>query len=189
MPIPESQKRMQAWAPMRSIGERDVTAVGCVLGGIDQQVREHLLETRDVGVHPKRVGGQTNHQAMPMARHIRRDRIGREFHDGSQIHVRPLQCLLVPVLRGIEQFLDVPAHLADVTFDEHTRSIDAIFIDRKTQQSRGIAHHTERIAQLMRDHGDLIGARIGDAQRQHEAGQPGRVAAVAQRRSGRASEQ
>ena len=77
-------------------GERDVPAVGCVLGGIDQQVREHLLEARDVGVHPKRIGGQTHHQAVPVARHIRRDRIDREFHDGSQIHVRQAQRLLAP---------------------------------------------------------------------------------------------
>src|SRR5436190_2763461 len=34
-------------------GERDVSTVGCVLGGVEQQVREHLLEASDVSVHPK----------------------------------------------------------------------------------------------------------------------------------------
>ena len=159
-------------------GECDVTAVGCVLGGVDQQVREHLLEASDVRVHPKRIGRQTNHQAMAMARHLRRNRVDRELYDCAQVRVCHLQRLLVPGVRCIQQFLDMPRHLADMAFDEHARSINAIFTDGKSQQSRRIAHYTERIAQLVRDRGDLIGARIGDAQRQHNAGQTWRVKRV-----------
>ena len=182
--MPESQKRMQACAANALHGERDVPTVGCVLGGVDQQVREHLLEAGDVRMHPERIGGQTNHQAMPMARHLRRNRVDRELNDCAQVRVGQLQRLLLPGVRCIQQFLDMPRHLADMAFDEHARSINAIFTDGKSQQSRRIAHDTERIAQLVRDRGDLIGARIGDAQRQHNAGQIWRVKRVVRRTHG-----
>ena len=58
----------------------------------------------------------------------------------------------------VEQVFDVPGHLGHVALDEHSRAFDAA--GGRSQQSRGVAHHAQRVAQFVRDDGDLIGTRV-----------------------------
>src|SRR5687768_8791502 len=50
--------------------QRDVSAIGRVLGRVDQQIREGLLQTRAVPVGPDWLSGQGHQKMMPTTRHL-----------------------------------------------------------------------------------------------------------------------
>ena len=153
-------------------GQHDLAAIGRVLGRVDQQIREHLFEAHGVDFHPERLSRQVHHQAMAAPRQIRRDGTDGKLHDGAQVDVGSPQGFLADVtMRCVQQIIDVPGHLSHMPLDENPRAFDPLGPDRVPQQPRGIAHHGQRIAQLVRNDRDLIGTRIGQyVQRNHIPG-------------------
>ena len=85
MPMPVSRTRKTASPPSRSAVQPDLPAPLGVLGGVVEQVRDHLGQPHEVAVHPQRPGRQRHGQPVALGVDGRLRRLHGAGDDGGQL--------------------------------------------------------------------------------------------------------
>ncbi len=128
-----------------------------VLGGVDQQVRHHLLETDGVGVDPDRLGSDVDLEDVPALldhRPRRLDRPGHDRPDGDPFGTEPDAAPLDP--REIEQVVDQHGQVRGLSVDDLERPVEHGFAPRLAAEPDGVADRGQWVAQLVSQHGQEL---------------------------------
>ena len=89
MPIPSSRTLHHRLAVFGRHGERDVPAAIGVLGGVVEQVGEHLHEARGIGVERQRPGRQRHRELLPLLDDHRAADLHRLQQERAELHAAP----------------------------------------------------------------------------------------------------
>ena len=178
---------LQQRAALRSL-HRDTSARWCVLGGIDEQVGQHLGQPRHVTVDEHRLVRQCQRQLVAGAVEQRLRQLDRTLDRAGD--VQPLAAQRerpAHHARDIEQVFQQPGHLRDLAVHHVAAPVALDGVDAgHAQQAQCVANRRQRVAQFVRQHGDeIVFAAVGLVQRQFgqlARGDVHRHAVVAQRR-------
>ena len=177
---------LQQRAALRGL-HRDAPARWCVLGGIDEQVGQYLGQSRHVGVDEHRLVRQCQRELVAGVGEQRLRQLKRTLDRAGDVQPLEAQCeRLVHHARDIEQVFQQTGHLRDLTVHHVAAPVALGGVDAgHAQQAQRVADRRQRVAQLVRQHGDeIVLAAVGLVQRQFgqlACGDVHRHAVVAQR--------
>ncbi|MCY1213798.1 hypothetical protein D9M72_255950 [compost metagenome] len=176
-------------ALLRAQHDADRSAGRRVLGGVVEQVREHLREPHRIAAHHERLAAQVHVQRVPGAfehgpaqfEGVLDHRIERHgFHAQFDLAARDA--------RDFHEVVHEPHHVVDLAAHEFVvaQRLGGLIRLALQQRQRG-AHRRERVAQLVRQRGKKLGlALVGLVQPAQQVAHLVLAVACAQRRAHRA---
>jgi hypothetical protein len=132
----------------------DVSSVGCVLGGVDQEVLQDLGNARQVGIDVHRLLGQLDLERVPPGLDQGPCRFGAARHDFTRAQHLPAQLdLSRRQPPDIEQVVDQTGHLGELPVDDVATVAQGGTLERLQLHDRDrVANRRQRVAQLVREH-------------------------------------
>ena len=129
-------------------GEVDTPLRRRVLGGVVEEIDEHLLEPRRVAAQLDGVGGQSHGEDVPALLDQRAGGLDRVADDVVQQHpLAPQPNLAERDARDVEQVLDEVREVAHLALDDRARPLQRGGV--QAQGLDGVADRGERVAQLV----------------------------------------
>ncbi len=142
-------------------GEHDPGLGVAVLGGVRQQVGQHLREARRIGVDHQAPGGNRDVQDLPLPLEDRARQLDGTAGDLGQFDpFLPKFDLPVRDPRDVEQVVDEPHQALDLSLDDVLLARRLILEAHQLQRRQD---RRQRIAQLVAEHGQelVLGQRRG----------------------------
>ena len=137
--------------------DRDPPSRRRELGGVGDEVRDHLVDPAGVGLDGQRLRRRPELEPDPLRGHLWTQIVRRPPHEVVQVVRRALETHLAPGDRGeVEELVDQPAQRADVALD-HVGGVPGMLrIGPTTQDFRPREQRRERRSQLVGDHGQEL---------------------------------
>ena len=142
-------------------GDRDLAARQGVLGGVADEVVEHLHQAQAISQHLDRRLGQRNAQAMPALLDGRGAGPHRHVDQAADVHHGALQPELAGAdARAVQQVVDQAAHVGDLAVDRGLQRVEGGLVGAGARQHLGSQpQRQQRIAQFM-GHGHQEGGLL-----------------------------
>ena len=134
--------------------EPDAAAFVGVLGGVGEQVDQHLLQPRSVSKQKDRLQRQRHLELVPALIDQRLGRLDRPLHDAAQGDLLLAQLNPASGDAGdFQQIIDQMRQLPQLTLDDMARLLlQGRFALLQTQQLHRVGQGGQRVAQLMAEH-------------------------------------
>ena len=147
--------------------EPDAPAFRGVLGGVVEEVADHLGQAGGVALHLERARRQRHHQLLAARVDQRPRGLDRaRDHRGEVDRLALQRDLAARDARDVEQVVDQPRQLVDLALDDVARA-RALLVGQllEPHQLHRVADRRQRVAQLVRQHGqELVLAAVGLAE-------------------------
>ena len=137
-------------------GERHVAAAGRVLGGVGQQVGDHLHESIVVAIERQSRRGHVHAERVPVPLHERARHVhGTVDHEAHLGPGAPERHLAARQAGEVEQVVDQPGHVADLALEDLALAREDVRIAHLHQFQRG-QRRRQRIAELVAERGEEV---------------------------------